>query len=443
MSSNRERKRKRIHLTHQQKIEIHQKANAGVSLKEIAVKYKIHTSTVRKIKRTIKYESVKEGINLQRKSSHSVSNKYKDLDDILNKWYVEEKESGNKITHELLYTKAKEIINNVGTSSPKNLSNWLEKFIHRYNIQLHFSEFSDFPYKQVDQQLLNWLLEQIIKRDNISQKKLKEETHKLMDKFGETSIYDRRYRWLNRFKKCHEILTKPDILQNFDKKNDATNLPDLDEQLLKWLIERKKSGDIISHKMLIDKTSELMGKFSETLTEKKKQSWLWRIKNRYQRFRIKKEILQKDNDIDQPDAETSIENVIEENIVLEEKPKVLSFSGKSGREEYPNPQQNIVSVEITDQSDAETSFKIVIKEDVFLGEIPNVLSPSRKSGREEYLNQQQNIVNVEITDQSDAETSTKYVIEEDTVLEGIPEMLSPVVENMDVTEYENVFVQKT
>ncbi|XP_072742989.1 uncharacterized protein [Anoplolepis gracilipes] len=440
MSSKRKTRKEIIRLTNQQKIEIHQKANAGVSLNKIAVKYKMHISTISKIKNNIKYESVKVGVNLQRKSLHSVSNKYKDLDDILNKWYVEEKESGNKITYELLYTKAKEIINNVGTSSPKNLNNWLGKFANRHNIQLHFSE---FPFKQVDQQLLNWLLEQIIKRDNISQEKLKEETNKLMDKFAESSTRETRNRWLNRFKKCHEILTKPDILQNFDKKNDATNLPDLDEQLLKWLIERKKSGDIISHKMLIDKISELMGKFSETLTEKEKQSWLWRTKYRCQRFKIKKEILQKDNDTDQPDAETSIKNVIEEDIVLEEEPKVLSFSGKSGREEYPNQQQNIVSVEFTDQSDAETSFKIVIEEDVFLGEIPNVLSPIRKSGREEYLNQQQNIVNVEITDQSDAETSTKYVIEEDTVLEGIPEMLSPVVENMDVTEYENVFVQKT
>ncbi|XP_072742990.1 uncharacterized protein [Anoplolepis gracilipes] len=313
-------RKKRIVLTNQEKVEVHQQANAGVSLNKIAVKYKIHISTVKKIKKNKKYESMKQEINLQRK----YCTKYKDLEDQLKKWYVEEKESGKQITYELLHTKAKEIINNVGTPSPKTLNNWLETFLNRHNIQLHFSDFSEFPYKQVDQELLNWLLEQIIKRNNISQEKLKEETNKLMDKFGETLIWYRRYNWLKKFTECYKILTKPDILQNLDKKNDATNLPDLDEQLLKWLIERKKSGDIISHKMLIDKTSELMDKFSKPLTEKEKQSWLCRIKNRYQKFKIKKEILQKDNDTDQPDAETSIKNVIEEDILFEEILKELS-----------------------------------------------------------------------------------------------------------------------
>lgn len=145
---------------------------------------------------------------------------------------------------------------------------------------------------------------------------------------------------------------KPDILQYFDQRGDETNLSDLDEQLFKWLIKQKKTGHTVTHEILMDKILNLISKFSELFSEKEKESWLWRIKKRYSgpNIHIPSKILQRDDDTDQSDAATSIKNVIEEDIVLKEIPKVLSSSGKSGREEYQNQQQNIVSVEITEDT---------------------------------------------------------------------------------------------
>ncbi|XP_029680696.1 tigger transposable element-derived protein 2-like [Formica exsecta] len=284
-------RKKRIFLSQKQRIEVQQKLKRGISIGKIMDFYGIGEKTVHNIKK--QKIPMKQGINMKRKSIRPF--KYIELDRQLFKWYQDRKTSGDTINYELLKKQAKKIKNNIGESpTAKSFYPWLYHFIKYHEIQLEF-EVNAF-HKEVDVALINWLLLQIISGDTISDIMLIDKTEELMKEFGGPLTSERKYKWLEKFKICHKILIKSDILQNFVERNDETNQSNknLDDQLLNWLLERKKSGDTISLEMLADKTWKLIDEFDGPSKKREEKNWLWRIKKRYHLpdFRKMPEILQ-------------------------------------------------------------------------------------------------------------------------------------------------------
>ncbi|CAL1682049.1 unnamed protein product [Lasius platythorax] len=87
--------RPRVYLSHQQKDEIVQKLGEGISVKQIMTIYKISRSTLSRIEHSVDTinQSIRQETNLQRKRL----NKYKRLEERLNKWFRERSESGDSI----------------------------------------------------------------------------------------------------------------------------------------------------------------------------------------------------------------------------------------------------------------------------------------------------------------------------------------------------------
>jgi len=292
-----ERKSDSKWFSHQECLEIGQELEDNDI--QFATEYGINLSTVSRIRKIYANEKKlmeEQEMNVKNKKSHSFR-LYSNLDKQLYDWYVKQKESEDRISWHLLCKAAHKIMNNT-KERPLHLDNWLKTFLKRRNIQDIHKETN----RIVDEQLLNWLLERIKSRDIISDKLLTDETNKLMNKFNKSMNRGARKTWLCRFKECHEILVKSDILQNLIQGGDETDQSDkinqlpkqrtneekniefckqytnLEKRLFNWLLERKESGQTISHTMLIDETLKLI---IEEFDRSAEENWLWKIGKRY------------------------------------------------------------------------------------------------------------------------------------------------------------------
>jgi len=305
-------------LSYQQRIEICQKLKKGVRPIQIASEYGICVQTVYKIKHTKMFKLMEEQKVYVKDKGIIYSNVEKQLHD----WCVEHTVPGDKIRINWvpLVKKACEIIINTDGPIEFNVA-WLWEFIRHHNIEVkhtqkmtstsYFLKWQLKKHKKVDEQLFNWLLELIISGDKISCDLLKYKTKKLMHEFDELLNKNILKSWLSRFRKCHEILINSVTLENLKKGGDETDQSDkvgqlathetnlkkqniefkqynykqcisLEKQLVNWLLERKKSGDTISHTMLRDETLKLIiDEFNGSSKKIEEENWLWKIAQRY------------------------------------------------------------------------------------------------------------------------------------------------------------------
>lgn len=136
MTSNKVNK-SRSTLTVQQKIEIYQKMESGVSTNELMSEYGVAGNTMRRIRRNGKslQHYANRGNHLLTRKSRRKS-LYEDLENRLYQWFLEQKSVGNSFTIAQLQRKALEMSKELGVPSTFNASRgWITRFKDRYNIR--------------------------------------------------------------------------------------------------------------------------------------------------------------------------------------------------------------------------------------------------------------------------------------------------------------------
>lgn len=133
-------KRKRVVLSLADKIQIIKQLDKGVTGKVLAEKYGLGQATISDIKKNrisiLNYVSVLESEDgsSSRKSMKMASNK--ELEDVIFKWFLQQRGMGNPITGPILCEKAKLLAEKLNCSSSFKASNgWLRNFKFRHGIR--------------------------------------------------------------------------------------------------------------------------------------------------------------------------------------------------------------------------------------------------------------------------------------------------------------------
>lgn len=130
--------RNRTALTIGQKIEISEKLECGMSVRNLAIEYQIHPTTVRRIRRNVisMHHLAEQGIQI-RKRKKLRKPAFEDIENRLYVWWLEQKTLGDPVTDLLLHNKALELNKEFGGPSTfKASAGWIAKFKNRHNIRL-------------------------------------------------------------------------------------------------------------------------------------------------------------------------------------------------------------------------------------------------------------------------------------------------------------------
>lgn len=129
---------KRIVLTLQQRLEIVQKLQYGVSVNQLAIDYGISSSTVRRIKSNAL--ELRQRLEIPGAATRKKMRKplMEELDARLYEWYLERRALGDYISDSILQAKAKKLNEAYGDTSKFTASKgWIWRFKNRYGIGLY------------------------------------------------------------------------------------------------------------------------------------------------------------------------------------------------------------------------------------------------------------------------------------------------------------------
>ena len=137
MATNKSTKVK-IFLSVKQKIEIFKQLESGASVKNLSSKYKVSSTTIRRIRREggVLENFGNQGTHMLKRRNRRKPT-YEDIDNRLYEWFLERGALGDRLTDLLLQKKAREICTEFGAPSSFMASRgWLTKFKERHNIHL-------------------------------------------------------------------------------------------------------------------------------------------------------------------------------------------------------------------------------------------------------------------------------------------------------------------
>ncbi|XP_076666546.1 uncharacterized protein LOC143368061 [Andrena cerasifolii] len=137
MSTNESTKLKTF-LSVKQKIDIFKKLESGASVKTLSSKYKVSSTTIRRIRREgrVLENFGNQGTHMLKRRNRRKPT-YADIDNRLYEWFLERGALGDRLTDVLLQKKAREICIDFGAPSSFTASRgWLTKFKERHNIRL-------------------------------------------------------------------------------------------------------------------------------------------------------------------------------------------------------------------------------------------------------------------------------------------------------------------
>lgn len=130
-------KKKQITISMEQQLKVLEDIKV-TSTTVVVIKYNVDKSTIRRIKRNAtKILEFADKSRIQKRRQRIRKPLYEELDQYLLTWFKEKKTSGDHLSDALLFKKATELRDNMGSCSSFRVSDgWLAGFKKRHNIRL-------------------------------------------------------------------------------------------------------------------------------------------------------------------------------------------------------------------------------------------------------------------------------------------------------------------